>query len=115
MGVVRMSEPGPGQSRRWVAGSAAVFCAAAILLPLVGPSPLDFERVWARADPDWTILVQLRVTRTLLGLFGGAALALAGSLFQAMLRDGLLPGGSPAALAGLPMVPRKSGAMGGSR
>jgi iron complex transport system permease protein len=80
---------GPGESRRWVAGSAAAFCAAAILLPLVGPSPLDFERVWARADPDWTILVQLRVTRTLLGLFGGAALALAGALFQAMLRDGL--------------------------
>ena len=89
MGVVRMSEPGSGKSRRWVAGSAAAFCAAAILLPLVGPSPLDFGRVWARADPDWTILIQLRVTRTLLGLFGGAALALAGSLFQAMLRDGL--------------------------
>ena len=33
--------------------------------------------------------MHLRVTRTLLGLFGGAALALAGSLFQAMLRDAL--------------------------
>jgi iron complex transport system permease protein len=75
--------------RRWVAGSGAVFCAAALLLPLAGPAPLDLARVWARAEPDWTILVYLRVTRTLLGLFGGAALALAGSLFQSMLRDAL--------------------------
>ena len=77
------------RGRRWVAGSAALFVAAAILLPLVGPAPLDFDNVWARAEPDWTILVHLRVTRTLLGLFGGAALALAGSLFQSMLRDAL--------------------------
>jgi iron complex transport system permease protein len=72
-----------------VAGSAALFVAAGVLLPLVGPSSLDLARVWARGEPDWTILVYLRVTRTLLGLFAGAALALAGSLFQAMLRDAL--------------------------
>jgi iron complex transport system permease protein len=33
--------------------------------------------------------VQLRVSRTLLGLFAGAALSLGGALFQAMLRDSL--------------------------
>jgi iron complex transport system permease protein len=77
------------RGRRWVAGSAALFVAATVLLPLAGPAPLDFDRVWARADPDWTILWHLRVTRTLLGLFGGAALALAGALFQSMLRDAL--------------------------
>jgi iron complex transport system permease protein len=65
------------------------FGAAALLLPFVGPAPLDLARVWARAEPDWSILVYLRVSRTLLGLFGGAALALAGSLFQSMLRDAL--------------------------
>ena len=43
----------------------------------------------ARQEPDWSILVQLRVSRTLLGLFAGGALALAGTLFQAMLRDAL--------------------------
>ena len=33
--------------------------------------------------------MQLRVSRTLLGLFAGGALSLAGALFQAMLRDAL--------------------------
>jgi iron complex transport system permease protein len=84
-----MTRPPASHGRRWVAGSAALFCLAAVLLPLAGPASLDFAAVWARGEPDWTILVHLRVTRTLLGLFGGAALALAGSLFQSMLRDAL--------------------------
>lgn len=73
----------------WVAIFAVVFCAAALLLPFAGPFGLSFERVRARQEPDWSILVQLRVSRTLLGLFAGGALALAGTLFQAMLRDAL--------------------------
>jgi iron complex transport system permease protein len=72
-----------------VALSAVVFVAAALILPFVGPAPLDMSRVWAREAPDWSILVQLRLSRTLLGLFAGAALALGGSLFQSMLRDAL--------------------------
>jgi iron complex transport system permease protein len=75
--------------RRWIAGAAVSFAAAALLLPFVGPSAIDFERLWSRQEPDWSIFLQLRVTRTLLGLFGGAALGLAGALFQAMLRDAL--------------------------
>ena len=69
--------------------SAAAFVAAAVLLPFAGPSPLDFSRVLAREAPDWSILVQLRLSRTLLGLFAGAALALGGCVFQSMLRDAL--------------------------
>lgn len=68
---------------------AVAFCAAALLLPFIGPFGLDLERVRARQEPDWSILVQLRVSRTLLGLFAGGALSLAGTLFQAMLRDAL--------------------------
>jgi iron complex transport system permease protein len=74
---------------RWVTGFAVVFCAAALLLPFIGPFGLNLERLRARQDPDWSILVQLRVSRTLLGLFAGGALSLAGTLFQAMLRDAL--------------------------
>jgi iron complex transport system permease protein len=40
-------------------------------------------------SPDYDILVQLRVPRTLLALIAGGALSLAGALFQAMLRDAL--------------------------
>src|SRR5687768_401997 len=82
----------PAHSRtelKWVVLSASAFVAAALLLPFVGPSPLDLSRVWAREAPDWSILVQLRLSRTLLGLFAGAALALGGCVFQAMLRDAL--------------------------
>ena len=73
----------------WIGGSALLFAAAALLLPFVGPSTLDWARVWQRQDPDWSILTNLRLSRTRLGLFAGGALALAGSLFQSMLRDAL--------------------------
>jgi iron complex transport system permease protein len=73
----------------WVTGSATLFLLSAAVLPFAGPSPLDLSRVWSRDAPDWSILVHLRLSRTLLGLFAGAALGLAGSLFQTMLRDTL--------------------------
>jgi iron complex transport system permease protein len=69
--------------------SALLFAVAAIMLPFVGPSALDWHHVWRRQDPDWSILTNLRLSRTLLGLFAGGALALAGALFQSMLRDAL--------------------------
>jgi iron complex transport system permease protein len=79
----------PRHAGRWVALFAVTFCLAALLLPFVGPFGLSLERVRGRLEPDWSILVQLRVSRTLLGLFAGGALSLAGALFQAMLRDAL--------------------------
>jgi iron complex transport system permease protein len=69
--------------------AAAAFLVAAIGLPLVGPFPLSLSRVMAKQEPDWSILIHLRLSRTLLGLFAGGALSLAGTLFQAMLRDAL--------------------------
>ena len=81
-----------GSSRRgglWIAACALAFVLAAIGLPLVGPFPLSPHRVLARQEPDWSILVHLRLSRTLVGLFAGGALSLAGTVFQAMLRDAL--------------------------
>jgi iron complex transport system permease protein len=66
-----------------------VFVAAAILLPWVGAGPINLSRALHREAPDYGILVQLRITRTLLALVAGGALSLAGALFQAMLRDAL--------------------------
>lgn len=77
------------RNRRWVVVFAAAFAAAALLLPFAGPFALSVERVLAREEPDFSILAYLRVSRTLLGLFAGGALALSGALFQAMLRDAL--------------------------
>lgn len=73
----------------WLAGSAALFVVGMIVLPFVGPSHLDVKAVWNGHEPDWSILTRLRLSRTLLGLIAGGGLALAGSLFQSMLRDSL--------------------------
>jgi iron complex transport system permease protein len=88
-GVIFRGHTDERRGRLWIALSAAAFIVAAVVLPFVGPVSLDWSRVWARQAPDWSILVQLRLSRTLLGLFAGAALALGGSVFQTMLRDAL--------------------------
>lgn len=74
---------------RRIALCALVFVTAAIALPFVGPTALDFSAIREHRDPDWSILTNLRLSRTLLGLLAGGALALAGCLFQSMLRDAL--------------------------
>jgi len=73
----------------WLGGSAAAFLLAAILLPWAGSGSISMQRVLDKAAPDYPIFIELRVSRTLLGLFAGGALALTGSLFQSMLRDSL--------------------------
>jgi iron complex transport system permease protein len=69
--------------------SFAIFLGAALLLPWVGAGSISFARVLHREAPDYEILLQLRLSRTLLALVAGGALSLAGTLFQAMLRDAL--------------------------
>ena len=84
-----MTDGVQGRGQRWIGASAVAFSLSAALLPLVGPSHLDLGRLVAHQQPDWSIFFRLRLPRTLLGLFGGAALALGGSIFQSMLRDRL--------------------------
>jgi len=73
----------------WIWISAILFTSAALLLPRIGSGSIGMDRVLAKASPDYPIFVELRVSRTLLGLLAGGALSLTGSLFQAMLRDSL--------------------------
>ena len=89
MGVVSLARPSAGTGNRWVPATALIFLAALFLLPWLGPGPLDIDRILQRQAPDYGILVQLRLSRTLLALFAGGALSLGGCLFQAMLRDAL--------------------------
>jgi iron complex transport system permease protein len=69
--------------------SVLVFAGAALILPWVGAGPISLTRVLHHEAPDYGILVQLRISRTLLALVAGGALSLAGALFQAILRDAL--------------------------
>src|ERR1700682_3813334 len=68
---------------------AAVALAAAAICPLLGGSGLDYGKLVRREAPDWNIFLQLRLPRGLLALLTGGALALAGTVFQALLRDAL--------------------------
>jgi ABC-type Fe3+-siderophore transport system permease subunit len=64
----------------WISGCAVLFLVAAVILPLIGPTGLDMRRVFAKAAPDYGIFVELRITRVLLGLLAGGALALGGAV-----------------------------------
>ena len=88
MGAIPVTLAVQRKTVSWIATSAALFIVAAGVLPFVGPS-LEWSNVWSGTEPDWSILTKLRFSRTLLGLFAGGSLALAGSLFQSMLRDAL--------------------------
>lgn len=75
---------------RWVLlASVAAALVTAAACPFLGGSGLDYAKLLRQEQPDWSILVQLRIPRTLLALLTGAALAGAGALFQALLRDAL--------------------------
>ncbi len=90
MGAVSMiASRGSSPAVAWIGWSAVAFLLAACLLPWIGSGSISMQRVFAKAAPDYPIFVQLRVSRTLLGLFAGGALSLTGSLFQSMLRDSL--------------------------
>jgi len=77
--------------RFWTAvGAAALFFLLALAVtPLIGSSDVTFSRAWAGQSPDKEILFQVRLPRVLLAGLAGGALALAGVVFQALLRDAL--------------------------
>jgi iron complex transport system permease protein len=80
------------RKRRWT--PALLFSCVSALLALAlavfaGSRPLDLQRAFHRLPPDYEILVSLRIPRALLALGSGGSLALAGLLFQALLRESL--------------------------
>ncbi len=58
-------------------------------MPLVGSSQATLARALAGESPDKEILFYARVPRVILAALAGGALALAGVVFQALLRDAL--------------------------
>lgn len=70
-----------------LAALAAV--AALLVLPLVGSVQIDYGRAFRGLSPDREILFYARLPRVLISLAAGGALAVAGVLFQALLRDAL--------------------------
>ena len=70
-------------------GFSALALLTLIICPLIGGSGLSYGRTGPLQDPDWNIFIRLRLPRALLALLSGASLAIAGTLFQALLRSAL--------------------------
>jgi iron complex transport system permease protein len=75
----------------WLTVGAAVLFLLVVLawMPLVGSSQATLARALAGESPDKEILFYARAPRVILGALAGGALALAGVVFQALLRDAL--------------------------
>ncbi len=88
-----MAEPLSGKVRTRALRALLLFAVIAVITlaicPLIGGSGLDYGKLLRQERPDWNIFVQLRLPRALLALLTGAALAVSGTLFQALLRDAL--------------------------
>src|SRR5262245_18849694 len=72
-----------------VAASTLALGIALLVTPLIGSAHVDYAKAWAGLSPDKEILFYARVPRVLLASLAGGALATAGVLFQALLRESL--------------------------
>jgi iron complex transport system permease protein len=77
-----------------VAGFGSIAVAACVLAPLVGSTPISLARAFSRSVPyadniDAQIFFVARLPRVLAAALVGSALALAGVVFQALLRNPL--------------------------
>lgn len=82
------------RARALTAMAAAVVLAVAIVVSLaLGARPTSLATVWAAlvdldpSNPDQLIVRELRVSRTVIGVCAGAALAVAGALMQSLTRN----------------------------
>ena len=74
----------------------ALYAGLLVLLALMAVASLSAGRVWApwsawfdQSDPRWTIVFELRLPRTLLGILVGGALGLSGAVLQGYTRNPL--------------------------
>ena len=77
--------------RVWITAllSLCAMLVAIAILPLIGSAHIDYGRAIAGQSPDAEILFGVRLPRVLLAMLTGGALAAAGVLFQALLRETL--------------------------
>jgi iron complex transport system permease protein len=85
-----MTAPLDRRALLWRVGVFALATiAAAILAPLVGPTPMALGRALSHAGADRLVLVHARLPRIAAALVGGAGLAAAGVALQSLLRNAL--------------------------
>lgn len=67
----------------------AVMLVVAAAAPFLGSAPISISRAFARESPDYEILIYARLPRIWMAAVAGAALSVAGVIFQSLLRDAL--------------------------
>lgn len=80
-----------GARRFWLVllSSLSVLIAVLLIAPTIGSSDITLMRAFQGISPDQEIFFGVRLPRVLMAMLSGAALATAGVLFQALLRDAL--------------------------
>ncbi len=74
---------------RLLVAAAVLTAIVALVTPLIGPASINLWKAFHGVWPDAQMFFGVRWPRTLLALLAGGALAIAGVLFQALLRDPL--------------------------
>ncbi len=72
-----------------VALALALLAAVAVVMPLIGSTSIDYAAALRGESPHAEILFGARVPRVLMAMVAGCGLALAGVLFQSLVRDAL--------------------------
>ena len=97
------------KTRIFCAAGAALLLALAAVSLLTGKYPLTIEGLWAGDEMQLRVFWTLRASRTLVGVVGGFALAVAGFVYQTVFRNplaspdviGVSSGASAGAAAGI--------------
>ncbi|MCC6366582.1 MAG: iron ABC transporter permease [Bryobacterales bacterium] len=79
----------PARFARILAVCGGAYLMVLLVAPWIGSAHVDPRKVMAGIAPDTQIFFQARLTRVLLSVLAGGALATAGVIFQALLRDSL--------------------------
>jgi iron complex transport system permease protein len=77
----------------WLAAAVAVLLVVALLSLAMGARPLSLSEAWSglvdSSAPAYTVVHEMRLPRTLLGILAGTALGLAGAVMQSLTRNPL--------------------------
>lgn len=87
----------------------ALLCALFVLSLFIGKYPLTLHGLMSGNEMQWKVFKMLRLTRAVVGVFGGFALGIAGYVFQSIFRNplaspdiiGVSSGASAGAAAGI--------------
>lgn len=79
----------PARTARILLIAAVLLGAVLVLTPFLGSAKISLAKVWMGEWPDAQVFFGVRWPRVLLAALGGGSLAIAGVLFQALLRDAL--------------------------